>query len=366
MITFETAVEYALLAYGEADYFTEYENVYIFDCSSRPEDYDGPSPVVIEKETGNWTTINALMSSAVVFDPGAYVREGKIPREMRSTHSELRDAVYGAAVGDALGVPYEFMDRGSFECTGMTGWGTHHQPAGTFSDDTSMILALCDSIRAKEGEIRVGDIFQRFHDWVFKGSYAIDGEVFDIGNTVRTALTECKGLDGERDNGNGSLMRTAPLAYTKATDEQVRYVSAITHAHRYSTESCVLFVNLMREIIEGVPFDEALEKSIPDDEAFAFLRDIASRPIDEVRSGGFVLDTLGAAIWCFANTDSYADCVLAAVNLGDDTDTTAAVAGALAGAFYGCDAIPVEWLSDLRGKDIIESCLFDGTRKERG
>lgn len=129
----------------------------------------------------------------------------------------LRDAIYGLAIGDALGVPYEFRPRGSFACTGMTGHGTHDQPAGTWSDDTSMTLATCDSIRAL-GCVDVDDLRERFRAWINGGAYAIDGAVFDFGNTTAHALAEGRGCAGERDNGNGSLMRIAPLAFTDASD----------------------------------------------------------------------------------------------------------------------------------------------------
>lgn len=276
-----------------------------------------------------------------------------------SDHREftLRDAVYGAAVGDALGVPYEFCGRESFECTGMVSGGVHGQLAGTFSDDTSMMLATCDSIRAC-GRIDVRDMRTRFESWLYKGAYTPDGNAFDVGNTVATALGEGRGCEGLHSNGNGSLMRIAPLAYTQADDSEVRAVSAITHAHRISTESCVCFVKLVRNLMAANTFEDSLRISIPDDPDFAFLHDIASQPREAVRSSGYVLDTLGAAIWCFANTNSYAECVLAAVNLGSDSDTTACVAGALAGAVYGYRAIPGEWLDTLRAKDVIEQCLF--------
>ncbi|MBO7702521.1 MAG: ADP-ribosylglycohydrolase family protein [Eggerthellaceae bacterium] len=283
---------------------------------------------------------------------------------MRPTFFALRDVAYGAAVGDALGVPYEFMERDSFECTGMVSGGAHGKPAGTFSDDTSMMLALCDSIRER-GRVDARDMRRRFNDWMRDGAYTADGDVFDVGNTVATALSEGKGCEGERSNGNGSLMRIAPLAYTHADDDDVRAASAITHAHRISTESCVCFVKLIRNLVGGNPFDLALKYSIPEGGDFAFLADVASWPREKVKSGGFVLDTLGAAIWCFANTDSYAECVLAAVNLGGDSDTTACVAGALAGAYYGYESIPEEWLEALRGKDVIERCLFQGFEKVR-
>lgn len=278
--------------------------------------------------------------------------------------SSLRDAVYGAAVGDALGVPYEFKQRDSFECTDMTGWGTYGLPAGTFSDDTSMMLATCDSIRELGGRIDVDDMLARFRDWWLRGAYTADGSCFDIGNTTAMALDTGQGRTGDRDNGNGSLMRIAPLAYCDASDDDIRAVSAITHAHRISTESCVCFVHLLRGLGGGSgdgggsSLADALARNIPEGESFAFLHDVIDRSRDELRSGGFVLDTLGAAIWCFAHTETYADCVLTAVNLGGDTDTTACVAGALAGAAYGYDAIPSAWLATLRGKDVIEACLF--------
>ena len=265
----------------------------------------------------------------------------------------LRDIVYGAAVGDALGVPYEFCGRGSFECEGMDSGGAHGQPAGTFSDDTSMMLATCDSIRANRGRIDCEDMRRRFCEWAFKGEYAVDGVVFDIGSTVSTALFEGHGCAGVRSNGNGSLMRIAPLALTDASDDEVRAVSAITHAHEVSTESCVAYVHVLRDLAAGASVIEATGGVSVFD--YEFVPDI---PISEVNSGGYVLHTLDAALWCLANTASYRECVLTAVNLGSDTDTTACVAGALAGARYGCGSIPAEWLEALRGKEIIERCLF--------
>lgn len=139
-------------------------------------------------------------------------------------------------------------------------------------------------------------------------------------------------------------MRIAPLAFTDATDDEICKVSAITHVHRTSTDACVIFVELMRDVMNDALPSWALH-----------LKDV---PEHEIRSGGFVRDTLKAATWCFVNTNSYEDCVLAAVNLGDDTDTTAAVAGALAGTAYGIGAIPQEWIDTLRGKELIENCLF--------
>ncbi len=272
-----------------------------------------------------------------------------LPRRAASeTVATLRDCVYGQAVGDALGVPYEFKPRGSFRCSDMVGRGTHNQPAGTWSDDTSMALAICDSIR-ETGRIDTADMLRRFREWMDWGEYTVDG-LFDIGNTTAQALRLGRGLTGERDNGNGSLMRTLPLAFTDATDDEVRAVSAITHAHRTSTEACVTAVEVARKLVAGEDVRSAARAVNPS------LVDIIDG--DAPRSGGYVLDTLHAALWCLANTDSFEDCALAAVNLGDDTDTTGAVAGGLAGIVYGIGGIPAEWLEKLRGKGEIESCLF--------
>ena len=259
---------------------------------------------------------------------------------------KLADAVWGAAVGDALGVPYEFLARDTFACTEMVGFGTHHQPAGTWSDDTALLLATCDSIRHC-GRIDVDDMRSRFRAWYGRGDYTPDGKVFDVGIATSEALRRGRGLDGEWDNGNGSLMRIAPLAFCDATDDEVRAVSAITHAHRTSMDCCVSFVHLLREA--------AADPAAAHDR---LAGEYGSVRRDEVRSGGYVADTLRAATWCFATTASYRDCVLTAVDLGEDTDTTACVAGALAGTAYGRDAIPGEWVSAMRGADVLTAALF--------
>lgn len=277
-----------------------------------------------------------------------------------ASKSNLRAAVYGAAVGDALGVPFEFRARDTFECVDMVGHGSHNMPAGTFSDDTSMLLATCDSIRAKRGGIDCDDMRKRFGDWLYRGSYTPDGVVFDVGNTVSTALIEGRGCSGERSNGNGSLMRIVPLAFTKASDQDIENVSAITHAHPLSRRACVAFVHIARDMAAGKPADDAAYDALVDevDPLLANLANAYSWSRENVGSSGYVVDTLGAALWCVANTSSYAECVLAAVNLGSDTDTTACVAGALAGIAYGFEGIPEEWVEALRGKDVIERCLF--------
>lgn len=274
---------------------------------------------------------------------------------------QLKAAVYGAAVGDALGVPFEFGERGTFCCTGMAGYGAHNQPAGTWSDDTSMMLATCDSIRAKRGRIDPDDMRTRFLNWLDRGAYTPFGHVFDAGTTVMTALREGRGCKGERSNGNGSLMRIVPLAFTRATDDDVAAVSSITHAHPLSVEACVRYVRIARALADGSAIPEAIAAGVADvdpDGPLHRLPRIAELAEDDLESHGYVVHTIESALWCLATTHSYADCVLAAVNLGHDADTTACVAGGLAGIAYGFDAIPAEWVETLQAKPRIDHCLF--------
>ena len=180
----------------------------------------------------------------------------------------LRDCVYSQAVADALGVPYEFRPRGSFRCTDMVGHGSHDQPAGTWSDDTSMVLAICDSYR-ELGRIDVENVRGRFVRRYGEGAYTVDG-LFDVGNATREELEHGHGLAGEWDNGNGSLTRTVPLAFTVATDDEVRAVSAITHAHPTSTEACIAMVHIARDLIAGAS-------------PAGVAGDVVARPVDEIR-----------------------------------------------------------------------------------
>jgi len=251
----------------------------------------------------------------------------------------LPAAVYGFAVGDALGVPYEFCDRDTFRCDRMTGYGTHDQPPGTWSDDTSMMLATLDSLAAHNGRVDVDDMRRRYVDWLRDGAYAIDVHVFDVGGTVRQALRDGRGADGEWDCGNGSLMRILPLAFTHASDDAIFVVSAVTHAHSRCTDACADYVRLCRRLLDG--------------ETFAY--DAPDR--DSTPSTGYVSDTMQAVLWAVANGHDYPSTVLNAVNLGGDTDTIAALAGGVAGILYGMESIPDEWLDMLRGRDIIDTVL---------
>ena len=258
---------------------------------------------------------------------------------MNDKTNTLKSAIYGLAVGDALGVPYEFKFRGAFECTDMIGYGTHNQPEGTWSDDTSMALATCASI---------------------KGAYTPFGEVFDCGNTCAAAIRSGRGCDDEWSNGNGSLMRIIPLAFVEGiTDAEIEAVSAITHAHSLSKLACVCYVRIAIDLVNGVSLAESIKRHVPGNSKLSGAIGIENvLRSDGMGSSGYVIDTFVAAMWCLLTTDNYRDCVLKAVNLGSDTDTTAAVAGGLAGIMYGLEGIPDEWLSKMKSMDMIDQELF--------
>lgn len=288
--------------------------------------------------------------------------------------------ILGVAVGDALGVPVEFKARGTFLVTGMQGYGTHNQPSGTWSDDTSLTLALADNLLPESYEL--SDIAWGFIDWYANAAYTPHGTVFDIGNATAKAIERLKkgvapeqaGGAGERDNGNGSLMRIAPLAFymfgIRKAEERfriVKEVSSLTHAHEWSVAACYIYVEMLNKLRMGrtkkaayVELREDFARGVPfisKATLAKFVRilenDISALPEEEIRSSGFVIDTLEAALWCFLTTDNYKDAVLKAVNLGDDTDTTGAVTGALSGLAYGLDSIPQEWLDQLAAYDEV-------------
>ncbi|MGX8694084.1 MAG: ADP-ribosylglycohydrolase family protein [Methanobrevibacter sp.] len=291
---------------------------------------------------------------------------------------KVKDGIIGLLIGDALGVPVEFEQRKSLEnhpITKMEGYGTYNKPEGTWSDDTSMTLATMASIVNKKA-IDYDDIMENFCKW-YKREIYWQIPRFDIGITTHIALDnyldgipalEC-GLDGERDNGNGSLMRILPLAYIPDIDyETIESVSALTHAHKRSRIACVLYVEIAKSMLEneGLSIDEHIKtacdkiKDYYQDceeelEHFKRIFDDDLNDIDAISSKGYVIYTFESVIYCLKNTDNYKDAVLKAVNLGEDTDTTAAICGGLAGIYYGYDEIPIDWIETVDQIDKVLS-----------
>lgn len=278
---------------------------------------------------------------------------------------KVYSGIMGLVVGDALGVPFEFCQRDTFKAEGMTGYGTHNQPPGTWSDDSSMTLATLKSLALNKG-INPDDIMARFARWLERGSYTPYGEVFDIGNATYSAIQRFRGGTplsrcGGRtafDNGNGALMRILPLAFVPHTRYELRTVAGLTHAHEISQIACEIYVETAVNLLAGMHKHDAVFNAggyWPD--CFDRLFWLTSLGREEIRSTGYVVDTLEAALWCLLKTDSYRACVLTAVNLGDDTDTIAAVAGGLAGILYGVGGekgIPEEWIEQIARHDEIK------------
>lgn len=296
--------------------------------------------------------------------------------------NKIRAVMLGHAVGDALGVPVEFRSRESLDkypITNMVEFGTYNVPAGTWSDDTSMSLCALSSLLS--GVINYDDIMHNFGKWCYDGEFTTDGVVFDIGNTCSMAIdnyfygkmsvNSC-GLDGVNSNGNGSLMRIHPFvlyAYYNGIKDEKEFVnmiakaSALTHAHKCSIDGCIIYAYILRELLNN-PDKSSVYKGIDYAKSVrpfgryydrVFSGEIGTLHKKDIKSTGYVVDSLEAAIWCLLTTNNYAECVLKAVNLGGDTDTIAAIAGGLAGALYGVDAIKQDWLDTLKKKDYIEN-----------
>jgi ADP-ribosylglycohydrolase len=309
---------------------------------------------------------------------------GTISRQQR-----ILGGLWGSLIGDALGVPVEFLDRVTVQSDpvkDMRGFGTHRQPAGTWSDDSSLLLCSVDSLLRREFDTE--DFGKLFCAWHREGLWTPHGEVFDAGVTTVNALSriatgvraEFAGGDDQFSNGNGSLMRILPVSLRFAeypSNEllnRVHRASAITHRHPRSQMACGFFTLVIRELLNDQNSVDAFANGLSsfrdyyepgpwwaaEFDYFQLLLagGLAKRPESEIDSSGYVMHTLGASFWCLLTTSSFEECVLKAVNLGGDTDTTGCVAGGLAGVFYGLNAVPEKWIRSLARHDEVES-LFN-------
>ncbi|NML68853.1 ADP-ribosylglycohydrolase family protein [Chryseobacterium sp. RP-3-3] len=306
----------------------------------------------------------------------------------------VKAGIFGVCIGDALGVPVEFRSREQLKrspVTKMRALGTHHQPAGTWSDDGSLTLCLADSL-CKGYDLE--DMALNFLKWYNAEIWTPHGRVFDIGIATSQAIhrigkgispTLCGG-NSELDNGNGSLMRIIPLLFyikdfpIKKRFDITKEVSSITHGHIRSALACFIYLELALEILNGKEKWEAyriMQEKVRNfldhnpvcsqNEMDKFHRILELKvgeydlvPLytlqeEEISSSGYVLHSLEASLWCFLNSGTYAEAVLKAVNLGEDTDTTGAITGGIAGIYYGFENIPEEWVSELVRKEDIEA-----------
>ena len=304
--------------------------------------------------------------------------------------------IFGVVVGDALGCPVQFERRekvASHPVTGMRGQGTFNLPAGSWTDDSSLTLALLESI-CSMGTVDLDHIMGNFMAWLEDGEFTPFDYSFDIGLGTERAIERyegkrdpatCGGRE-ESNNGNGSLMRILPVCLyccAKGLEDaealaQVDAVGSLTHAHLRSRIACGLYFFMVRSVLSGTGslverlqagldrgfayYEETLDESgeLAELEYYNRLRDLSAFalvPADKISSGGYVVETLEAAVWSLVTTGSFKEALLKAVNLGEDTDTVGAIAGGLGALYYGYEGIPTEWIAVLQKKEwIAELC----------
>lgn len=290
--------------------------------------------------------------------------------EAVTTQDRFIGCLLGLACGDAVGTTVEFSPRGTFPpVTDMIGGGPFGLNPGEWTDDTSMALCLAASLLHKQG-FDATDQMNRYCNWARVGYMSSNGRCFDIGVTVSRALDryleDGNPFAGDIDPqtaGNGALMRLAPIVmfYSGSAKDVFKYSgesTRVTHAAHEAIECSRLFGLQLQRALAGASKDEILSVDSPERlsanvQALAERR-YASKCRDEIRGTGYCVDSLEAALWCFARTDSFEEAVLAAANLGDDADTTAAICGQVAGAYYGANAIPSLWRERLVMREEIE------------
>ena len=317
----------------------------------------------------------------------------------------IRASLFGFFIGDALGVPVEFLNRNilkEYKVTDMQEYGTHNQPKGTWSDDSSMVLATIDGLlKSKMPSIEYQKIMINFLEWKQSGKFTPFECVFDIGNVTSSALYQYQqniennnpedvicGSGNFNSNGNGSLMRILPISlylYYLGIDyseekalEIIKIISGMTHSHIYSITGCLIYTIFVIELLKGNDKSKAylnlrkFLKSICKDKSElkdikkiygkVIYKDISKLKENDIKSSGYVVDTLEATIWAILTTNTFEEAVLKAINLGNDTDTIGALTGALAGIIYGYASIPVKWINNLQKKyyldEMVESFII--------
>lgn len=271
-------------------------------------------------------------------------------------------AFIGLAVGDALGTTLEFETRDAKPpVNDMVGGGPFSLKAGEWTDDTAMALCLADSLVACDG-LDERDLMERFCRWYELGENSCTGSCFDIGITTRKALESFRRTDNPvagpvdpRTAGNGSIMRLAPVALrfwnnNDRLKDAARRQSYTTHGAEESVDGCDALAMVLASFIGGKPVSDVLSASYgPFCPRVQAIMDGSWRGKErgDIRSSGYVIDSLESAFWCLSETTTFRDAVLLAVNLGDDADTVGAITGQLAGAAYGVSSVPEEWFARL-------------------
>lgn len=291
---------------------------------------------------------------------------------MISRTDRARGALLGLAIGDAVGTTLEFKDRRDFEpITDMVGGGQFHLKPGQWTDDTSMALCLADSL-IKHPNFSPYDQMCRYVNWWLNGVWSSTGRCFDIGIQTAGALRRFQrdgdpqaGVEDPSASGNGCLMRLAPvpIRYIDVVEvavDMAEQSARTTHGSPECRQATRIFAEFLVRALNGASREQILcepERT----RVTGKLHDVVcgqsyrKNPRSAIRGSGYVVDALEAALWAFYTTENYRDCILAAANLGDDADTTAAITGQLAGAHYGLGGIPAEWVNRCYDSDLIQS-----------
>lgn len=302
------------------------------------------------------------------------------------TKAKIIGGLLGLCIGDAMGVPVEGVSRAFLDekpVNDLVGYESSPIPPGTWSDDSSLTFCLAQSL-VENKEVNIGDIGKKFVKWLYEGYWTPFGYAFGIGFTTKVAIERIRsginparsGLNDEYSNGNGSLMRILPLAfylYNKKLEDQfekTHIVSRITHAHLRSQIACGIFMQFAINLIKGHTIKQSYNNSIRTSLYYyskppfkaelphfqrILIENINRIPREKIYSDGYVIHTLEASLWCLLRNNSYEETVLAAVNLGHDSDTTGSVTGGLAGLYYGLDRIPEKWIKTVvRSENIIK------------
>jgi len=299
----------------------------------------------------------------------------------------IKSGIWGVCVGDALGLPVQFKPRSYMQqnpISGMIGYGTYNQPPGSWSDDGSLTLCIAESL-SRGYDLK--DIAKNFMNWFQNGFLTPYGKSYDVGGSTKNSVKRLlvgtsphhSGDSNMEANGNGSLMRTLPLAYLfhfQNISEDKKYqitkeVSAITHAHPLSVVSCYIYIDFALQVLQNKSIQDSFQTVVADKSKYyqlltkseqtyfqnIFEKDLKNFTESEIKSSGFVIHSLEAAFWCLLNSSTYKETVIKAVNLGEDTDTIAAIAGGVAGIFYGYDTIPDSWIQVIaKGSEINRVC----------
>lgn len=331
--------------------------------------------VLIDKEH-NILSNNETIGKIIKFDNYSSVNEYLLKRNL------VVDSVIGFSIGDAFGVPVEFLERDYVKSLNLKEMitGTHNVKRGSWSDDTSMIIATMDSIINNNGNIDFKDIMNNFIKLVDNGEFTSLGYAFDVGNTITKCLNKYRETNNEldsgcndlMDNGNGSLMRILPISLycilNNLSNEEIIEIinisSSLTHSHEISKLGCLIYTIYLKEIVNSKNKLNAFEAIInydyskySQDSLKVYNRllneDFLDITEDEIKSTGYIVDTLESVIYSINSSKNYKESVITSVNLGIDTDTIGALTGAVAGIIYGIGDVPDNWLNDLAKKDYL-------------